>query len=89
LLVVPREPGPRSEEYAPWSLYNLARDRAETRDVIAQEPARAKRLATSWTNWSKAVNARQRREPAKRPADRMPLEIGDDRAIRVLGADEQ
>jgi xylan 1,4-beta-xylosidase len=68
--LVSRAPGPLSEEYAPWSLYNLARDRAEARDLIAQEPARAAQLASRWTNWSKAVKARQRREPAKRvPAD--------------------
>jgi arylsulfatase A-like enzyme/beta-xylosidase len=67
--LVARAPGPRSEEYAPWSLYNLARDRAETRDVIAQEPERAKQLAARWAEWSTAVKARQRREPAKRPAD--------------------
>jgi arylsulfatase A-like enzyme len=64
--LVSRAPGPRSEEYAQWSLYNLAHDRAETRDVIAQEPARAAELAERWHEWSRAVNARQRREPAKR-----------------------
>ena len=63
--LVARAPGPSSEVYAPWALYNLAQDRTETRDLSDAEPERAATLAGRWTEWLRAVNARQRREPAR------------------------
>jgi arylsulfatase len=61
--LVARAPGPQSTIYAPWSLYHLAKDRSETRDLIKQEPKRAAAMAKLWNEWSTSVQARQRREP--------------------------
>lgn len=35
-------------EKGPWELYNLARDRGETRNLAASEPARATAMASEW-----------------------------------------
>jgi arylsulfatase len=61
--LVARAPGPQSTVYAPWSLYHLAKDRSETRDLIKEEPKRAAAMAKLWNEWSTSVQARQRREP--------------------------
>ena len=37
-----------AKEYRPWELYNIAADRAESRDLAASEPSRAKDLAAKW-----------------------------------------
>lgn len=36
----------------PWELYDLGRDRTETRDVAAQQPAKAAELAALWQEWA-------------------------------------
>lgn len=36
----------------PWELYNLAEDRAETRDVTAARPAKTSELAALWRDWA-------------------------------------
>ncbi|MEY2878531.1 MAG: hypothetical protein RLZZ15_911 [Verrucomicrobiota bacterium] len=42
---------------APWQLYDLANDVAETTDLAAREPARAAALADRWETWSRAQHA--------------------------------
>jgi arylsulfatase len=61
--LVARAPGPKSKVYAPWSLYHLAKDRSETRDLVKTEPKRAAAMAKLWNEWSTSVHARQRSEP--------------------------
>lgn len=39
----------------PWDLYDLEVDRAETRNLAAQEPARVAELSTLWQQWADRV----------------------------------
>jgi arylsulfatase A-like enzyme/Zn-dependent protease with chaperone function len=41
----------------PWELYDLERDRSETRDLAAAEPALADELERLWTAWATRVDA--------------------------------
>jgi arylsulfatase A-like enzyme len=41
-----------------WELYDLSRDRSETRDVSAEEPARVKQLAALYDDWAERTGAR-------------------------------
>ena len=36
----------------PWELYRLSHDPAETKNLAAQEPARAQKMASAWTSWA-------------------------------------
>lgn len=36
----------------PWELYDLKRDRTETRDLAAGEPERVKEMAAAWVAWA-------------------------------------
>lgn len=38
----------------PWELYNMARDRSETRDLAKTMPERVERMARQWDDWAKA-----------------------------------
>lgn len=38
----------------PWELYDMARDRSETRDLAAAHPDRVRRMARQWDDWAKA-----------------------------------
>ena len=46
----------RSKE---WELYDLSRDRSETRDLSAEMPGRVKKLAGLYDNWAKRTGARR------------------------------
>jgi arylsulfatase A-like enzyme len=37
----------------PWELYDLKRDRTETRDLAADEPERVKTMAAAWEAWAR------------------------------------
>jgi len=39
----------------PWELYDLANDRAETRDLAAEHPDIVQRLAAQWESWADRV----------------------------------
>jgi arylsulfatase A-like enzyme len=39
----------------PWELYDLARDRTETRDLAAQDPARVGAMTALWQSWADRV----------------------------------
>ena len=41
----------------PWSLFHLAGDRTETRDLAAEQPDRVKSMAAQWDEWAKRVGA--------------------------------
>lgn len=36
----------------PWELYDLARDRAELRDLAAEQPERVEAMAARWKEWA-------------------------------------
>ncbi|MBM3459622.1 MAG: arylsulfatase, partial [Armatimonadetes bacterium] len=36
----------------PWELYDLRRDRTETRDLAAEQPERVRTLTASWQRWA-------------------------------------
>lgn len=40
-----------------WELYNLGRDRSESDNLAARQPAKAAELHRRWTAWAKRVNA--------------------------------
>ena len=42
-----------------WELFNLAADRAETTDLAAKFPDRAKKLAAQWDQWAERTGAKQ------------------------------
>ena len=35
----------------PWELYDLSRDRTETRNLAAQQPGRVKAMTQQWQDW--------------------------------------
>ncbi|HEY0074663.1 MAG TPA: sulfatase-like hydrolase/transferase, partial [Abditibacteriaceae bacterium] len=37
-----------------WELYNMSLDRAETRDLAAEQPERVQQMAAQWEKWAKA-----------------------------------
>lgn len=39
----------------PWELYDLSRDRAELKNLAAQQPTKVKELATAWQTWADKV----------------------------------
>jgi arylsulfatase len=39
----------------PWELYDLSRDRGETKDLSASEPARVEELSAAWERWADRV----------------------------------
>ncbi|WP_170151039.1 arylsulfatase [Hephaestia caeni] len=36
----------------PWQLFDMSRDRSETRDLAAANPARVREMAAEWDNWA-------------------------------------
>jgi arylsulfatase len=38
----------------PWELYNMAEDRSETNNLIAQYPKRAKKMEKLYYKWAKS-----------------------------------
>ncbi len=62
--LVARAPGPTSPVYRPWELYDLAKDRTETKDIATANPAITTRLANSWENWATDVGVHRRIETA-------------------------
>lgn len=58
--LVARAPGPASPVYRPWELYNLSRDRGETRNVITASTEVADRLKHVWHVWASSVGVRRR-----------------------------
>jgi len=42
----------------PWELYDLAVDRAETRDLAAEQPERVRELEAAWNQWAERVGVR-------------------------------
>ncbi|MEO1843516.1 MAG: N-acetylgalactosamine 6-sulfate sulfatase, partial [Akkermansiaceae bacterium] len=40
---------------AKWELYNLAIDRGESQDVLAKEPARARKMQAGLERWLESV----------------------------------
>ena len=40
----------------PWELYNLKADRTEQRNLVAEQPERAKELAAKWDAWARRAN---------------------------------
>jgi arylsulfatase len=46
-----------SEQDQPWELYNLATDRAETRNLAAAEPVRVRALEAAWQSRLEAFRA--------------------------------
>lgn len=54
------------EEKDAWSLYNLAEDRIEMRDLAASEPERLKTMVDTWTRCTSEFNAIPRGKDLKR-----------------------
>jgi len=56
-----------------WELYNLAKDRSETENLITEHPEIAQRLRKKWQKWAKEANVlpypeeREKREPVPWP----------------------
>lgn len=42
-----------------WELYDLAVDRAETRDLAADQPERVKRMAQDWETWAERTGGKE------------------------------
>ncbi len=40
----------------PWELYDIAKDRIESRDLASSEPERVKRMAVQYDTWAKRAN---------------------------------
>ncbi len=40
---------------SPWELYDLSRDRAELKNLAAQQPAKVKELTAAWQQWADKV----------------------------------
>lgn len=76
-----------AKENQPWELYDMERDRAETRDLAQSEPARAKELAAQWDAYAARADvlplgAWRGREAGAQPASlsgkkRFVLKAGD------------
>ncbi len=49
-----------------WELYNLARDRTETKDLSTTEPERAKRMQEAWLAWYRDCTGKAWTEPVKK-----------------------
>jgi arylsulfatase A-like enzyme len=47
-----------------WQLYNLAKDRCETRDLAAEHPERVKAMAAQWEQWARRVQVIYEPPPA-------------------------
>ncbi len=45
-----------AKEGGPWELYNITIDRAESRDLAASEPSKAKELAAKWDAYAARAN---------------------------------
>ena len=41
-----------------WELYNIAKDRCETKNLIGEQPDRARALEAEWLDWAKRVKLR-------------------------------
>jgi len=57
---------------APWELYDLARDRNETRDLASEQPERVRDLAALWQRETDAIIALAREEPPAAPPRPVP-----------------
>ena len=44
----------------PWQLYDLSKDRTETRDLASIHSGRAKKLQEVWEEWAKGVGVNQK-----------------------------
>lgn len=42
----------RTGRTSPWELYDLAKDRTESRNLAAAQPAKVKELAAKWQDWA-------------------------------------
>lgn len=40
---------------SPWELYDLSRDRAELKNLAAQQPAKVAELTAAWQQWADKV----------------------------------
>jgi arylsulfatase A-like enzyme len=56
----------------PWSLYHLAADRTESRDVAAQHPDTTRELAALWQAWAERCGVWERDELIKHRKSRAP-----------------
>ncbi len=54
----------------PWELYDISADRAESRNLVKQEPEVTKQLTTEWQTWADRVGVQP--FPVKRPAETSP-----------------
>lgn len=50
----------------PWQLYDLSKDRTETRDLASNHPIRAKKLRETWEEWAKEVGINTSMKKSKR-----------------------
>ena len=55
-----------------WELYNIARDRCETNDLMKSFPDKAKKLQKEWTDWAVRVKV----DPYFKQAARQPAKKG-------------
>lgn len=60
--LVARAPGPNSPTFRPWELYDLDRDRTETRDLADRQPKIVARLRKAWGAWARSVRVKRRLE---------------------------
>ncbi len=49
---------------SPWELYNLATDRAESRNLAAEEPDKVRELAAQWARETEHCRALANSEPS-------------------------
>ena len=49
----------------PWELYNLAKDRTETRDLAAKHPERVEELSALWQSWAERARVLPRPKPRR------------------------
>ena len=46
----------------PWELYDLSRDRAESKNLAAKKPEKVRELAAQWTQLTEEFSALARKE---------------------------
>ena len=63
-----------AERSKDWELYDLSRDRSETRDLIETRPDQAKTLAAAYDTWAKRVGAKTHAQGMKtKPSNQAQL----------------
>lgn len=63
---------------SPWELYDLSKDRSETKNLAAANPAKVKELEQEWTRRAKECLTLSQQDPVKAPARKRKPNKGND-----------